>query len=366
MRKSLRHVTILLVTAAGLSTVAGRVWSQDEEFVAPTVDIPDSADPGILKRYEGSVILSYYYSRYDEFTYPLSELISVEGKRDSSNNRAHEPKEKMTQEGPYTRVVYLTPPDRSPLEVLRNYQKEIEAMGGKIVYECKEAECGGDETRSSGGGGGRMSLSMYLFPSNKLTDRRGTPGWCVTGQRIKSQRYIVAEIPDKGAYVSALVYQPSDSSYTNCLPYIDRTIAIVDLIEGDKMEDKMVVVDSKKMSEEIADSGSISLYGIHFESGETAIKQESNPTIEEIAKLLAAEPDLKLRVVGHTDSEGSFEYNRDLSQRRAEAVVAMLVDTYGVAGNRLTALGASYSSPVATNRTKEGKAMNRRVTLVEE
>ena len=77
----------------------------------------------------------------------------------------------------------------------------------------------------------------------------------------------------------------------------------IDLIEGDEMEDKMVVVDSKKMSEEIADSGSISLYGIHFESDETAIKQESNPTIEEIAKLLAAEPELKLRVVGHTDTK---------------------------------------------------------------
>ena len=52
------------------------------------------------------------------------------------------------------------------------------------------------------------------------------------------------------------------------------------------------------MSEEIADWGSISLYGIYFESDETAIKQESNPTIEEIAKLLAAAPELKLRVVG--------------------------------------------------------------------
>lgn len=239
-------------------------------------------------------------------------------------------------------------------------------MGGRIVYECKEGECGGDASKSSGGGGGHMSLSSYLFPEGKLTDPRGSPGWCVTRQKIKGQRYAVAEIPDIGAYVSVLVYQPSGSSYTNCQPYIDRTVAIVDFVEGDEMDEKMVVVDSKKMSEEIAAAGSISLYGIHFDSDKAVIKKESYSMIEEIAKLLAAEPDLKLRVVGHTDNEGSFEYNRDLSQRRAEAVVSRLRDTHGVAADRLSALGASYSSPIESNRTEEGRAKNRRVTLVEE
>lgn len=366
MKDYLHQPALTLTVIVGLSLIAGTAWSQNAEFVAPTEDIADSADPDILKRYEGSVILSHYSVRYDEFTYPLSKLKIVIGERDSSNNRRFEPTEKITKEGPYTRVVYLAPSERSPLEVLRNYQKEITANGGKMLYECKETECGGKQTSSSGGGGGHMSLSMYLFPATKLTDDRGSPAWCVTTQSIKGQRYAVAEIPGTGSHVSILVYQSAKSSYKNCQPYVNRTVIIVDLIEGDALEDKMVVVDAREMSEEIAAAGSISLYGIHFDSDEAVIKEESNPLIGEIATLMSAEPELRLKVVGHTDNQGTFEYNRDLSQRRAEAVVTMLVDVHGVAANRLSALGASYSSPIVTNRTDDGRAKNRRVTLVEE
>ena len=81
---------------------------------------------------------------------------------------------------------------------------------------------------------------------------------------------------------------------------------------------------------------------------------------------MSDQPTLRLRIVGHTDNQGAFEYNRDLSQRRAQAVVDMLVEKHDLAADRLGALGASYSSPVATNHTDDGRAKNRRVSLVEE
>jgi OmpA-OmpF porin, OOP family len=124
----------------------------------------------LLKRYEGSFIVAYEYKSFDEFTLPLSRLEPVEGKRDSHNNRYYEPKEKKVLEGTHTRLVYLLPADRSPLEVLRNYQEEIKSKGGTILFECKAEECGGDSGRSSSGGGGDMSLAMYLFPEERITD----------------------------------------------------------------------------------------------------------------------------------------------------------------------------------------------------
>jgi outer membrane protein OmpA-like peptidoglycan-associated protein len=86
--------------------------------------------------------------------------------------------------------------------------------------------------------------------------------------------------------------------------------------------------------------------------------------LSEIAKLMAERPSLKLLVVGHTDSRGTFDYNIDLSQRRAEAVVGALATRYGVQRNRLKPWGVGYAVPRASNNSDVGKSQNRRVELV--
>ena len=86
--------------------------------------------------------------------------------------------------------------------------------------------------------------------------------------------------------------------------------------------------------------------------------------MEEIAKLLKAEPELKLHVVGHTDNVGGYEANLSLSKPRADAVVAARVKDYGISAERLTSNGVAYLAPVAANTTEEGRAKNRRVELV--
>ncbi|MDH3581052.1 MAG: OmpA family protein, partial [Hyphomicrobiales bacterium] len=85
----------------------------------------------------------------------------------------------------------------------------------------------------------------------------------------------------------------------------------------------------------------------------------------EIAKLLKARPKLKLFVVGHTDNQGKLAYNRTLSQRRAESVVAYLNKVHRVKNARLVPHGLGFLAPVATNRTEAGRQKNRRVELVE-
>jgi len=140
--------------------------------------------------------------------------------------------------------------------------------------------------------------------------------------------------------------------------------AAVDIIEVKAMTQNMVTVKAAEMAKSITTSGRIALYGILFDFNKAEIKPESKATLEEIAKMLKAEPNLVLHVVGHTDNVGSYEFNLGLSKKRAEAVVAALVSEYGISASRLTANGVASLAPVAVNTSEEGRAKNRRVELV--
>src|SRR5262249_27354808 len=109
----------------------------------PSSDVAGSADSPLIKRYEGSIILSYEKKRFAEMSFPLSKLEMVPGKRDNHNNAVAEPKQKKTVEGEITHLLYVLPAQRTPLEVLRNYQDEVKSRQGKVLYECKAPDCGG-------------------------------------------------------------------------------------------------------------------------------------------------------------------------------------------------------------------------------
>jgi outer membrane protein OmpA-like peptidoglycan-associated protein len=126
----------------------------------------------------------------------------------------------------------------------------------------------------------------------------------------------------------------------------------------------MVLVEAAAMEQSLVATGSVSLYGILFDFDQAEIKPESEPTLSEIAKLLTDDPSLAVLVVGHTDNAGSFDYNLDLSSRRAAAVREALISVHGIDGSRLTAAGAGMMAPVANNESEEGRAKNRRVVLV--
>ncbi len=332
----------------------------------PSADLKGSKDSPLMGRYKGSVIISYEYKAFDSYSVPLSALEAAKdaGTRDSRNNRMYEPKNRKTVEGEHWRLVYLVPENVSPLEVIRNYQTEIRNKGGKLLYECAENTCGGDPHRSSGGGGGAMSLSMYLRPIDNVKDPLASAGYCAQDGRISGQRYAVGLLGADGACVSVLSYVLAPGA-ASCRAISGRTIAAVDIIRPKGREQKMVTVKAEEMASKISTDGSVALYGIYFDFNKADLKPESAPTLEQIARLMKQNPRLKLLVVGHTDNVGAFAFNRDLSQRRAAAAVAALTARYGVDGKRLTPVGVANACPVASNRTEEGRAKNRRVELVE-
>lgn len=330
----------------------------------PTADLKGSKDHPLVGRYAGSFIVSYDHKSFAEFALPLSRLEEVPNKGDIYT-RYYEPKRKKSVEGEYTRIVYLIPPDRSPLEVLRNYEEEFKRKAGTVLFECKEADCGGKPNYSSGSPGNN-SLATYLRPEEHITDPLFSNGRCAQSGPITDQRYFTGEIARSGVNVSVLTFTSTDGEYfPTCRAFRGRTIVIVDIIEGKAREQKMVTVAAAEMESAIASVGRVALYGIYFDFNKADLKPESDPTLEQMATLLKGSPALKLLVVGHTDNVGSFASNMELSQRRAAAVVQALVSRFAVAQNRLTAVGVSSASPVASNNTDEGRARNRRVELVD-
>ncbi len=117
------------------------------------------------------------------------------------------------------------------------------------------------------------------------------------------------------------------------------------------------------MLDKLLTDGRFVTHGIRFDVNSARIKPESMGVINDIVTYLQAHPDLKVEIDGHTDSDGSDESNLILSQQRADAVKAVMING-GINALRLTTKGFGESKPINDNKTPEGKANNRRVELV--
>lgn len=127
-----------------------------------------------------------------------------------------------------------------------------------------------------------------------------------------------------------------------------------------------VEADAASFGNDLKAKGHVAVYGIYFDTGKSVLKPESTPALQEVAKLLGADPSLRLWVVGHTDSAGAIDGNMRLAQARAEAVVTALTTTHGIAAARLKGYGVGPLAPVASNDSEDGRAKNRRVELVKQ
>lgn len=103
---------------------------------------------------------------------------------------------------------------------------------------------------------------------------------------------------------------------------------------------------------------------VFFDTNKAVIKKQYQPEIAKVADKLKEFPNATAEIKGYTDSTGSRKLNDRLSQARAEAVKDSLSKDYGIDAGRLTAKGYSWDDPVASNKTKEGRALNRRVVAV--
>jgi outer membrane protein OmpA-like peptidoglycan-associated protein len=217
-----------------------------------------------------------------------------------------------TIEGKKLRRIYALKEDAqksSVIQIIRNYSNAVKSMGGSIIYEGapQNAECADFN-----------GLNMMV------------------GKIVKEGNEMWIEVATLGG-----------DDY-------NLTVVVKELMKQD--------ITANNMFEAINRDGHIALY-INFDTGKSIIRDESKPIIEQIVKMLKANPDLKLGIEGHTDNVGSPESNKTLSMERAKSVVAALVNN-GVVAERLSASGYGQEKPIGDNKTEEGRAANRRVELV--
>ncbi|ULQ58242.1 OmpA family protein [Flavihumibacter rivuli] len=154
-----------------------------------------------------------------------------------------------------------------------------------------------------------------------------------------------------GASINQLFFRVAESSYTN-----DQVGVLVSNL---KVANGIPDIRKKLVTE-----GRFSTTGILFDVNDDQIRPESYGALKEIAAAIVSAQGIKVKVIGHTDSDGDDKKNLELSGRRAESVKSFLVKHFGIDPAQLSTEGKGETLPVADNQTREGKAQNRRVELV--
>ena len=194
-----------------------------------------------------------------------------------------------------------------PLQICRNYTAILLAKGGKKLLE------------DANSGGGTTTGTMPIGNGRSL--------------------WLQVNVNNSGEMYSLMIVE-----------------------EGDMKQD--VEFTAGDLAEALKTKGSIAVRNILFDTGKATIRPESAGALATIAEVLKGDPALKIEIQGHTDNVGAAAANLKLSQDRAAAVKAYLVQTGGIAATRLTTAGLGDTKPVADNKTEDGRAQNRRVELV--
>jgi OOP family OmpA-OmpF porin len=342
--RSLVRAAVYIAACAGCITLL---------LVAPCVraddvisqDVKGLQDPPDIKRMEGSILILGETKKFDEFIIPLQK---IEFDYDKQKMKEWN---KQRIEGSRNTVFYRLPGDASTLEVARSYEADLAAAGFQVVFQGNAPDL--DD------GYGRFMKEVYGTQIGSAVMEYHLPA-------SKDFRYLaMKKVNDDGSesYVCGLFAKIRDvwgSRYAKPQEVVTR----LDVIRTKPLTSRLVTVKAEEMPSLFDTSGKVVLYGILFDFNQATIKPDSKDTLTEISKFVAANPSTKLIVSGHTDSVGNFDFNRDLSQKRAEAVVDYLVKNHQAPRDRFIPFGASFASPVASNATEDGRAKNRRVELV--
>jgi outer membrane protein OmpA-like peptidoglycan-associated protein len=269
----------MLLAFTALALTLRPVAAQDE---------PEKDHPSV-PRFPGFSMEEAKVTDFDSFEFPLTEdYKTVEGK---SWQYVYQLKEGAKKP--------------SELEVIRNYESQFKARGGRLLYK-----------------GTGNTVATMIMPLGK------------------GERWLNLSIENDAGTIRMAI------------------------IETAAMKQKLEF-SADEMAEQFAASGTVTLHGVLFETAKTDIQPESNAVLDEVAALLKKDTPLKLKINGHTDNVGAKAANLTLSRGRAAAVKTGLVSR-GIAADRLTAEGYGDTKPVADNGTDEGRRQNRRVELVKQ
>lgn len=249
-------------------------------------------------------------------------------------------------EGDVKRRAYrLTSPGLTPLQILAPLREQVEAAGYELVLDCNQITCGGYDFR----------FAVEVLPAPNMN------------VNIRAFHFVSAIDPQSGAAITLLASASDGAAYL-------QIIQAGTVGQGAKqarpgVEDTVPAsVQPEPPAETLAarllENGSVVLHDIDFEVGTTTLDDVPSGALASLAALLEERPDLRIAVVGHTDTGGGLEVNITVSRARAQAVRERLIESYGADPGRVDAEGMGYLAPRASNLTPEGREANRRVEVI--
>ncbi|CAN5777361.1 OmpA family protein [soil metagenome] len=335
-----RHIPILALALLHLPSL----------FAA---DAKGAKDHPMLKRIEGSEIIWSKVLKFDELNVPQERVewdYTAEKFKDSKRDKV---------EGAHTTLYYKLPADSTTLEAVRQYEAELKPAGFETLFTAENDKLDNGYNR----------FVTQTFPTVK-----GTPGLEYLHEfNHDEQRYMALKGTGKAGntiYVTLYAFALQDvSTGFNELKEehkLDKgqIVLRVDLLETKAMEARMTVVKSAEITQGIAATGRMAIYGVLFDTDNADIKPESADSLAEMAKAINGSPGKKFLIVGHTDNVGDYTHNQTLSSKRAAAVTTELTSKYKVPAASVIPVGVGMAAPVAPNTEESGRAKNRRVEIV--
>jgi OmpA-OmpF porin, OOP family len=286
---------------------------------AQAQDIAGARDHPAIRRVPGSTIREYNVDPRGRCILPLGPA------------RGDSFTESRVAEGKVTRIFYAQREGMSIADVYREFERAFREAGVRSLFTCTDESCGS-------GSGDPAGCSARWVGRNGQRHFTGSTG-------EGSHR----------ALISLHVQAPA---------HRDAPVAVLTVIEPPEPNDGVGSGIPTPAMNPLASRGFVDLEGPLFETGSARLQDRADPVLRQVAAYLKQNPGVRLFVVNHTNNEGNWQREMELSKARAQAVVQALVSRHGIAANRLSAQGVGPLAPVADVRTDAGRSRNTRTTLV--
>ena len=238
---------------------------------------------------------------------------------------------------------------QSTLDLAARLQAQLEAGGWKIVFTCETRGCGGFDFRYQLPLLTEPDMHVDLGDFRYLAAEKGDEALSLTISRATEAAFVQMTRVTLGAALGAEPWASAGATPASG-PQPEAPVAAIPAPVSD-------------LGARLERSGSVVLGDLVFASGKAALEPGDYASLRALADYLAARPEAKIALVGHTDASGGLAGNVALSEARAGAVRKVLI-SLGVKGDRIEAKGVGYLAPRASNLTPEGRTQNRRVEVM--
>ena len=245
----------------------------------------------------------------------------------------------------------LGSPGLTPLQVIVPLRRQLVDAGFEILLDCASVACGGFDFRFATETlpGPNMYVNIRAFHFVTATRE--------TGGAVQEVVTVLSSTSATSAYIQiiqagALAARTTSVTAKAEVPVATGTAAAP------------VTENLGDLASALLNDGHAVLSDLDFDTGTTKLGLGPFASLHGLAELLRDQPDLRVVLVGHTDSVGGLQANVNISRERAQSVRQRLVDGHNISALRLEAEAVGYLSPIATNRTEEGRNANRRVEVM--